>query len=386
MKILFIVQSLGKGGAERLVLDLARAIPKLNPEFQVRIVSLSQRNDYKELSEGLDIVNCDSQIKLSISGKSNIEISDFERIVSDFQPDIIHSHTYKAELVSRENPRMGAAYFTHVHADFPEFETFSIKTLFSKKLLANYYERRRIFKKYRAVNNQFITISKAIDDHLKKQLPKSGYSSVHLIPNGIDIQKFKAEPRELDLKEKIRFVSVGRLFPVKNHDYMIRAMAIFKDQHPELDWELNILGEGSERPYLEALIKKLDLENHIFLQGLIHNVEDWLKTSHVYLHTANYEPFGLVLCEAMAAGLPIISLDAGGNRDIIENGENGYVLDAKTAHESFSKSVFELINDKGLYSRMARKAFESANRFGIEDCAKKLVELYKLRISETKER
>ena len=159
MKILFVTQSLGKGGAEHLVLDLAHSFLMDYEDVTVKIVSLSGLNEFQELSKGLDIEVCNSRIELSIKGKNTIEISDYERIVDEFKPDVIHSHTYLAELVSRENVRSGITYFTHVHNHFPEFENLVLATIFNKKRITRYFERIRILKKYKKSNNQFITIS-----------------------------------------------------------------------------------------------------------------------------------------------------------------------------------------------------------------------------------
>ncbi len=184
MKVLFVTQSLEKGGAERLALDMAHALSKQDKTIRVKVVPLSPLNEYKELSEGLDIEVCNSKVELSITGKSCIDITDYERIVDSFQPDIIHSHTYVAELVSREHIRPGIAYFTHVHNDFPEFDPLSFSTFLNKHRLARFYERFRIFGRYLQANNQFITISRSIDQHLKGQLPKKWFKNIHKILNG----------------------------------------------------------------------------------------------------------------------------------------------------------------------------------------------------------
>jgi hypothetical protein len=100
MKILFVTQSLGKGGAERLVLEINKSLKINHPDITVKIVSLSQKNEYKELSKWADIEYCKSSVKLSLTGKSLIDISEYEKIVDEFQPNIIHSHTYKSELLN----------------------------------------------------------------------------------------------------------------------------------------------------------------------------------------------------------------------------------------------------------------------------------------------
>jgi glycosyltransferase involved in cell wall biosynthesis len=385
MKILFVTQSLGKGGAERLVLDIANTFQNFYKDVKVKIIPIGSANDYPEMSERLDIEVCSSKVQLSLTGKSTIEISEFERIVDEFQPDVIHSHTYVAELVSREHIRPNIAYFSHVHNDFPEFDPLSFSIFFSKSKIARYYERNRIFKKYKKCKNQFITISKSIDLHLKKQVTRDWHPSIHLVPNGINLEKFSAEPRAFPMNEKIRFISIGRLYPVKNHAYLIRAMEVFKKNNPELDWELNILGEGAERQNLELLIDELGLQKQVHLRGLINNVEFWLKESHIYLQCSISESFGLSYVEALAAGLPIVSLDAGGNRDIISHEINGILLSKETDEKTYAKWIQKLVVDQKFYEEIAAQATISAQNFDIRACARQLLEYYSSTILATKD-
>ena len=98
MKVIQVVPSLIKGGAERLALNITNELIKL--DHQVIIVSLRDDNRYPELpTENIRITN--SNVYYSLLGSDVIEITDFESIIDDFQPDVIHSHLIDSELVSR---------------------------------------------------------------------------------------------------------------------------------------------------------------------------------------------------------------------------------------------------------------------------------------------
>lgn len=384
MRVLFVTQSLGKGGAERLVLDIANELNRNYPNVIVKIVPLGPENDYQELCKGLDIEVCDSFVKLSMTGKSQIQISNYERIVDEFKPDVIHSHTYIAELVSRENVRSGIAYFTHVHNDFPEFNSFNSKTFISKVGLTRFFERTRLLKKYKTARNKFITISKSIDKELEAQLPHSMHKDIHLIPNGIDYLKFTHPIRKYESTDLIQLITVGRLFSIKNHAYLIEVTKHLKEIAPNFEWHLNILGIGPEKENLLKLISEYSLNQNITLQGLISNVQDWMAKSHFYLHCAKSEPFGLVIAEAMASSLPVISLDAGGNRDLIKNKINGYILVQDTTPKKFALQILEILNDKEKYESIARNAALTAQNYDIKFCVNNLIELYKEQICSRK--
>lgn len=377
MKILFVTQSLGKGGAERLVLDMAHALVKQDETIRVKILPLSPLNEYQDLSNGLDIEVCSSKVELSITGKSLIDITDFERIVDEFQPDVIHSHTYVAELVSREHIRPGIAYFTHVHNDFPEFDPLSFSTFFNKHRLARYYERLRIFGRYSQANNQFITISSSIDQHLKGQLSIKWFKNIHKILNGINSEKFKSVINHPKADETIQLISVGRFFPVKNQIYLIMMIQSLIRKNSDLNFHLHLIGDGPEKEKLVDLVESLELENYVTFHGIINDVENKLASSHVYVHAAISEPFGLVIAEALSASLPVICLNSGGPADIIDHEKNGFLLPLETSPLDFAETILRLVQDPDRYHSMAENAQKKGAQLDIKNCIADLLRLYK---------
>jgi glycosyltransferase involved in cell wall biosynthesis len=375
MKVLFVTQSLGKGGAERLVLEISKAIRLYRPEVKVKIVSLSERNDYPDLTQMADIVLCKSSVKLSLTGKSIINIEEYEKIVDEFQPDVIHSHTYKAELVSREKPRKNIRYFTHVHSDFPEFEPFTPQTLLRKKRLTKYYERARMFDRYRQCNNHFITISRAIHENLLRQLPVGFHKNVTLMPNAIDFEKFSSRPLPETGNSPLKLISVGRFQPHKNQAFLMKVAAELKKRGSL--FTLQLAGIGSELENVQKLALQLGVDDCVQFSGLINDIENHYAASHIYVHPSKYEPFGLVLVEAMAAGLPVVCLDAGGNRDLIEQGRNGYLLSGDATPEAFADKILHLYHQAEHYCSVSSYARQFASVFGIQQYVANLLDLYK---------
>ncbi len=373
-RILFVVQSLGKGGAERLVLDICQKLKKI-AGVEYLIVSLTDINQYPKLSSDLEVKFIHSNISLSITTKSLINISEYEKIVDEFQPDIIHSHTYKSELVSRENPRKGIKYFTHVHSDFQELDPFSIQTIFNKKKLTNWYERQRILKRYKKVNNQFITISLPIHLNLQRQLGSSWFNNIHLLHNAIDYKKFSQFPLPILNSSKPNLVSVGRLDKFKNQIFLIEVLSFLKKSG--IQSRLKIVGEGPEKNNIKEKAKMLGVEDDVSFIGLVDNVEEALSQGHIFVHSSISEAFGLVLIEAMAAGLPVVALDGGGNRELIQDGKNGFILSKDATPSQFASKILAIIKNKNLYEEMSRFSRQYAARFDINEYVDKLLEIYK---------
>jgi glycosyltransferase involved in cell wall biosynthesis len=146
-----------------------------------------------------------------------------------------------------------------------------------------------------------------------------------------------------------------------------------------LDFEIHLLGDGETRPNVEASVRHAGLEDRVLLHGNVDDVEKWMSDSHIYLHTAWYEPFGLVLLEAMAAGLPCVTLDGKGNRDLIEDGRNGFLLERQDA-SVFADRIIELSGDRERYGAMSAYVRRFAKQYDIDTITDRLVDFYRARV------
>ena len=180
------------------------------------------------------------------------------------------------------------------------------------------YEKRLFLKNN---NNHFICVAKDSYEYALKNLSKK--NKTHLIANAVDYEKFHYSKKR-DYNE-IRMINIGSFVEKKNQSF---AVHILKDLIEKgYCASLTFLGDGSMKNEVESLALKYNVHQNINFLGNVGNVEKHLQQSNLYLHTATYEPFGLVLLEAMASGLPVITLNGKGNSDFIQNGKNGYILD-----------------------------------------------------------
>ncbi|HQI46380.1 MAG TPA: glycosyltransferase [Bacteroidales bacterium] len=370
MRIIYFVQDLSKGGAERLVLDICNELNK-RTGVEYLVVGFTNKNDYKELSINVPYIHCNSTIKLSIFKRNEIQIDSLIKIITEFKPNIIHSNLYICELLTREKIFNNIKYFSHCHSNMPEFKKFGIQTLFKKQLFSNFYEKNRIENKYLQCNNQFIVISKDTYKYYFKNLTYSLKKNIHFLPNAIDYNRFNVLPK---ITETLNFINVGSFVTKKNQIYFIPvAKELIKKG---LEFKIILLGDGLLKSEFIAEMRKNQLEKYFELPGNVNNVEDYYAKSKIYIHAALYEPFGLVLLEAMAAGLPVICLDGKGNRDIIEDGKNGFILYNQNV-ANFSGKIIQLIENKELYQAMSSYAKEYAKKYDIKDYVDKLLEMYK---------
>ena len=136
MKIIHIIPSLKTGGAERLALDICTEFNN-NKSIEVILVVLSEINDFKNESNGIEIKYIPSKVSLSISGKTNVEITKLTSFINDFKPDIIHTHLFEAEIISRWYINEKAIYFSHCHDNMIQLSGLSAnKSIFTFMPLA----------------------------------------------------------------------------------------------------------------------------------------------------------------------------------------------------------------------------------------------------------
>ena len=369
MKIAHIIPTLNMGGAERLTLDICAEITKSDTHTVILIV-LSERVEY-ELPNSFPIYFCKSKVKLSILKRNRYEISQIKEILEDFNPEVIHTHLFESEVLSRSFLLPNVLYVSHVHDNMIQLR----KTVFSLKKIKNYivstYERSWILKRYNKTKRLFICISHDAYDFMIDNLPRHFHHDVSLLMNSIVKARFpKVENRSIAI---MRLISIGSFVEKKNQQFLLDVVHELKKRGHQVS--LYLLGDGPLRKRLEEKCNSLNLKEEVVFTGNVNDVNSWLSKSNLYVHSALYEPFGLVLIEAMSSCLPVVSLDGKGNRDIIENGYNGFIIDIVNVDLMVEK-IELLFNNQELYSEISTNATNFSSKFDIKPYVEKLINLY----------
>lgn len=373
LKILHIIPNLVKGGAQRIAIDICIELSK-RPNCDVILLYFDGPNEFEFLTNEIRVQKIKISFNLSISSKHKINITEFEQLLDQFNPNIIHSHLYLAELVSRENIRKGIRYITHCHDNIRQFQKFNSSVLYKKLNLIEYMERRRLFKKYKHCNNTFLAISENGLLFLKKNLPDSSNQKIILLHNAINIQHFLIKKDFEKPLMKLNLINVGNLIPKKNQVFLVSMVNELLNVNQ--DCHLTLVGDGITRKEIETKITDLELTSKITMTGRIDDVRKMLTQNTLYVHSALYEPFGLVLVEAMAAGLPVISLNGKGNQDIIIDDYNGYIV-SENDPKLFAEKVIEVYSNQELYKTLAKNAQKVAiEKYDIKNYTNKLIEIY----------
>jgi glycosyltransferase involved in cell wall biosynthesis len=219
----------------------------------------------------------------------------------------------------------------------------------------------------------------SLTNDMKKKIQNVINREVFVIPNGINLDSFKGLSKDL-YQQKYRFkkeiktiLYVGTLRSVKGLSYLIEAMRIINDENIRLF----IIGRGDERRYLEELVKKYNIEHIVTFVGRIPNKEvfEYMASSDVLVLPSLSEGFPNVILEAMASGLPIISTNVGGLSEIINNNENGFLVDSKNP-EQISEKILLLFNNEELRIKISKNNLEKVKNYSWESVIDRLEKIY----------
>jgi glycosyltransferase involved in cell wall biosynthesis len=379
MKILYVIPTMGCGGAEVLLASVARKLVEFGHEVVIYCILPHHSTwpnfpDKELLMKDVPIQVLGGSVRFKFLREPQIDNSNYVEFVKQFKPDVIHAHLYMSELLVQSTICEGVNYFSHGHDNMPQLKRFGLKTLFNKTLLSNWWERRWLMKQYAKSKTHYIAISKDVETYLKGNCSSLG-NRITLLPNAIDCKRFQIKRDYAVKKNTFKMLSVGSLVEKKNHKFLIGLAKILKAKGHF--FEINVLGEGPLKEQLIHLTAEANCSDCLIFRGAVPDVPRWMAESDLYIHPANYEPFGLVLIEAMASGMPIISLDGRGNRGLIAHGETGYFLPVSTSYESFAKYVEEFIFDKGKLKVMGEKAQDFSKTFDLDKYTSNLIQLYK---------
>jgi glycosyltransferase involved in cell wall biosynthesis len=375
LHIVHIIPNLKKGGAERMVIELLRGLLAI-PGNKLKLILFENKIDYEvdDLRPIIEVIP--ASVHLSFLKRNKLNIDELQQCLEKFQPDIIHTHLFETEIVTRSCLYPKATWFSHAHDRMKSFQQLALNTLQDKRTWTNLFEKKYLFRRYKKNGgNHFIAISKDIEQYLHQVLPEKN-QQVFLLQNAIDVQRFSKPEGFISSgnQSTCTLISIGRLDENKNHSFLIKVVVELKTMG--IPVHLQIIGEGEQRQVLEKEIHESQLTEEISLLGQQDHVEHYLWSSNIYVHSAYSEGFGLTLLEAMASGLPVVSLDGGGNKDLLIEGKNGYLIHDRDPVK-FAHRIAYLWSNKNTMLDMGKFALEFVKPFSMKFYCQHLIKLYK---------
>jgi glycosyltransferase involved in cell wall biosynthesis len=220
----------------------------------------------------------------------------------------------------------------------------------------------------------------ALTPDLKRHVESQGVppEKIHLVPNCVRIPERRA-PRNRSSRPRIS--AMGRFVPKKGFDVLLNALADLKQRGVEFSCFLG--GDGPESEALRALTNRLGLANDVTFAGWVTDKAQFFANTDIFCVPSRHEPFGIIVLEAMAAGLPVITTDSEGPTAIVRHGHDGLIT-PKDDPIALSAALERLIKDGNLSESLARNGHTNAERnyalpvvaAKIDEVVRKAVESY----------
>ena len=174
-------------------------------------------------------------------------------------------------------------------------------------------------------------------------------------------------PTQHSLLTDKRVIAVGRYVYQKGFDLLLQAWTIIEKQFS--DWELVVFGDGNREPY-EQQMKELGIDrNRCRLNGPTADIQKEYVNSSIFAFSSRFEGFGMVLVEAMACGLPVVSFACPcGPKDIVRDGEDGFLVENGNV-DDLAQQLMKLMADDNLRTVFAHRAHQDVQRFNMEHIA-----------------
>lgn len=304
MRVLFVIGSLGVGGAERLLLNL---VVRLNMRgIESMIVSVSSLVDAvgdRKLRPEIVTLGFDSTI-FDLHGLMKASRT-LASIVSTYKPDIVHSHVYIADILSWISVPSGMPLISTLHGvDAWWMNQLRILSFCKTKSYAALAQWRHV---------RFVAVSEDVK-HQAETMAGLYRAHIAVIANGVDTDWFV--PRVGHTTQPFIIAQVGRFVPEKGHKTAIRALATLRRSKPQA--RLVLVGSGPLRGECEAFATTLGIRSEVDFVGSHSDVRPWLWSAATLWMPSETEGLPLACLEAMSCGLPIVASDVGGLPEIVD--------------------------------------------------------------------
>lgn len=362
-RVLLFIHSLHGGGAERVAADLSAHWADMGREVMV-VTQASAEGDVYTLHPKVrrEVLHTAGEGGGLRGIWSNVQrVRALRRVIKSFRPDIVLGMMTTASVLSvlacaGLSCRVIATEHTH-----PPSQT-----------LSGFWQRLRRLTYPRAAS--VVALTRGTADWLAQHVPGS---KLAVIPNPVHFPLPRAEPvlTPVSGDGRKRLLAVGRLHADKGFDLLIQAYAQLAASHP--GWDLVILGEGDERPALEAQVREAGLASRIFMPGRAGNVGDWYESADLYVLTSRFEGLSNTLLESMASGLAAVSFDCDtGPREIIREGVDGVLVRPNGDVPALCKALDAVMRNDADRARMAQAAIDVRDRFSAARVLQKWQELF----------
>lgn len=320
MKISFVTSTLHSGGSERVMALLANSLSERG--YDVEIICINKHIVFYPIQENVRISFAEDEVGTSYLKKTRW----LRKHIKTEKPDVVIAFMLEVYCMT---------LFALIGVDIP--------VISSERIDPHFFGKAKGFMRWVLLRRtaHLVVQTQQIKSFYSKALQKR----TTIIPNPVTDKVFDIQPVE----KQDRLIAVGRLAYQKNYPMMFEAFKRLMDEFPS--YQLVIYGDGPQREELEFQVSSGKIQDRVVLAGRTEKVIEEMNSSRVFLMTSDYEGMSNAMLEALCVGLPIITTEVSGARDLVENGVNGFVTKPRDVEE-FTKAIRKVLSDKELMERM----------------------------------
>lgn len=365
LNILHLINYAGGGGTESYIYSLAKKLHNDQCKF---FIGYSEEGPSIELFENLGI----ETIKISMNSPYDIKAAKLlAGICKEKSIDVVHTHFLRENYISILSKIFGNKSLL-INTRHMLIEN-SKPIIYANKLMT-------------VLNHKIIAVSKAVESLLLDEAINP--DKIQLIYTGIDIQDlvnhkdptFRNEFHIDD--EEFLIASVARFSEEKGHHFLLESISAFKEMLAtndlqDLKFKFVLVGNGKLLERSKALAHNLGIFDNIIFTGYRNDISDILNDCNLFISHSQSEAFGISILEALASGLPVVTTDSGGTKEIIDKySECGILVDYGDKNQ-LATALINLISDKDLLRRYRENGLVLLNeKFNLDKTVKETYNLY----------
>ncbi|MEF1200558.1 glycosyltransferase family 4 protein [Vibrio owensii] len=363
-KIVFFVESLGSGGAERVLTVVANFFSENGWDVTI-YVSTKETVPFYKVSESVKLVYLDfSYDKKGVWEKT---LEQFRRIMKI------------RRILKSKNNHIVIGFLSHMNVRLLISSIFTGNKIFCCE--HNHYNanRSKLFKYFKILS--YIALSERISvltERDYKSYPRLLKRKLYVLPNPLGIEVEIINKKNKYKERKIILLAIGRLCEQKGFDRLLEIISEFKLRYPSVDFELKIAGDGKLRHDLESTINEFGLKSSVMLLGNVQHIENLYCDADVFLMTSRWEGLPMVLGEAMMYGLPTVAYDCPtGPREFIVNGKSGLLIPDGHKNE-FVEALYYICMHDDIRKDYSKYAKDASKKYSMKNIYKNWLEFLRL--------
>lgn len=365
-KILFFIESLGNGGAEKILADIVNKLDK--NKYDITVLTVTDEGVYQKQVETICkyisfLKQADFRKNLFSSFIYRCRINLIYRLPTKIVYRLLIREKYDVEVAFVEGfstKLIGSSFNTRskkiswVHIDV-------LNNPHADRHFSSINAQTKTYKRF----DHVLCVSKSVQNAFLKKFPSLSNSSVQFNP--IDSERIVALGKEkIDLAPSSRFprfVTVGRLEEQKGYSRLINVLAELRQEG--FSFSLLILGEGSKRSELETLIHAKQLDDCVFLMGHQSNPYKYISNSDAFVCSSYAEGFSTAATEAIVLGKPVFTTDCAGMKELFGNEECGIIVD--NTENALKEMLKYILSDPNLIRHYAIGAEQRSQCFKMNE-------------------